>query len=203
MLTSVLISVIVGAICLLLAVLYNKNSTLKIALGIIGVVLLFYGGYGYGSMEPMAVIETFDTGNKLEVEYPVTKVQVISPIEGDAVNCRILTMGVYPESHEKDIWVLLRPSDGRYYPQSDYTNTSFKENGKWQVVTRFGGDQGESFDLYVYETDVSASKFFSETIEKWKSANKYDGLQMDEIPSGANEIDRIKVTLESNCRGVH
>jgi len=203
MLTSVLISVVVGAIFLLMAILYKKNSTLKIALGFVGVVLLFYGGYGYGSMEPLAVIETFDTGNKLDVEYPVTKVQVISPIDGDAVKCRILTMGVHPEAHEKDIWVLLKPSDGRYYPQSDYTNTSYKENGKWQVVTRFGGDQGESYDLFVYETDASASQLFSETITAWKAANDYEGLTIDELPSGATEIDRVKVTLEGNCRGVH
>lgn len=203
MLTSVIISVIAGVICLLFAILYKKNTSVRIAIGIIGVVLLFYGGFGYGSMHPIAYLETFDTGKKLQVEYPVKKVQVISPVKGDAVKCRILTMGVYPETHNKDIWVLLRPSDKKYYPQSDYTNTSYKENGKWQVLTRFGGDQGESYDLFVYETNASASQFFSETIAKWKTANEYEGLKMEELPSGATEIDRIQVTLEGNCRGVH
>jgi len=203
MLTSVIISVIAGVICLLFAILYKKNTSVRIAIGIIGVVLLFYGGFGYGSMHPIAYLETFDTGNKLQVEYPVKKVQVISPVKGDTVKCRILTMGVYPETHNKDIWVLLRPSDKKYYPQSDYTNTSYKENGKWQVLTRFGGDQGESYDLFVYETNASASQFFSETIAKWKTANEYEGLKMEELPSGATEIDRIQVTLEGNCRGVH
>ena len=94
MLTSVIISVIVGAICLLIAILYRKNTSLRIALGSIGVVLLFYGGYSYGAMHPLAIIETFDTGNKLQVEYPVEDVQVLSPVDGDAVRCRILTMGV-------------------------------------------------------------------------------------------------------------
>ena len=203
MLTSVIISVIAGVICLLFAIIYKKNTTIKIALGIIGVVLLFYGGFSYGAMNPLAYIETFDTGNKLQVEYPVKKVQVLSPVNADTVTCRILTMGVYPETHNKDIWVLLRPSDKKYYPQSDYTNTSYKESGKWQVVTRFGGDQGESYDLLVYETDASASQFFTETIAKWKAANDYEGLQMEELPPGAIEIDRIQITLEGNCRGIH
>ena len=203
MLTSVFISSIAGTLCLLFAVLYKKNPSVRIAIGIIGVVLLFYGGYGYGTMNPLAVIETYDTGNKLEVEYPVKEVQVISPVEGDSVQCRILTMGVYPETHDKDIWVLLRPSDEKYYPQSDYTNTSYKESGKWQVVTRFGGDEGEAYDLFVYETDTVASKYFSETIAKWKAADEYVGLTMEELPSGATLIDNIQVTLGRNCRGIH
>ncbi|MEN8790006.1 MAG: hypothetical protein ABF293_08830 [Flavobacteriaceae bacterium] len=201
--TSIILSIITGGICLLIAILYKKNASIRIALGIAGMVLLFYGGYGYGSMNPLAYVEMYDTGNKLQVEYPVEQVQVISPVDGDAVKCRILTMGVYPETHNKDIWVLLKPSDKKYYPQSDYTNTSYKEKGNWQVVTRFGGDQGESYDLFVYETDAAASHFFSETIAKWKAANDYIGLEMGELPPGATEIDRIQVTLEGNCRGVH
>lgn len=203
MLTSMIISVIAGAFCLLFAILYKKRITLRISLGIIGVILLFYGGFSYGSMNPIAHLEVFDTGNKLQIEYPVKKIQVISPVNGDVVKCRILTMGVYPENHNKDIWVLLKPSDNKYYPQSDYTNTSYKENGRWQVLTRFGGDQGEVYDLYVYEADANASQFFSETILKWKSANLYEGLQLEDLPPGAIEIDRLQVTLEGNCRGIH
>ncbi|QBA64144.1 DUF2892 domain-containing protein [Muriicola soli] len=203
MLTSVIISVIAGTICLLLAIFNQKNASLRITMGIIGIVLLFYGGYGYGSLNLLPVIETYDTGNTVAVEYPITKVQVISPVEGDSVSCRILTMGVYPENHEKDIWVLLKPSDNKFYPQSDYTNTSYKENGKWQVVTRFGGDQGEAYDLYVYEADKAASQFFSETIAQWKEADDYEGLQQQELPAGIKEIDRKQVHLARNCRGIH
>lgn len=203
MLTSVLISFVVGVICVLAAIFYKKNARIKIVLAAVGAALLLYAGFGYGALQPKAHMEVFHSGNKLQVEYPVKKIQVISPIEGDTVKCRILTIGVYPESHSKDIWVLLKPSDNKYYPQSDYTNTSYKEDGRWQVVTRFGGEKGESYNLFVYETDVSASGFFSETIAKWKAANDYVGLQQDELPSGATEIDRLKVTLENNCRGIH
>lgn len=202
MFTSVIISVILGLVLVLIAILYKKNSGLRIALGTIGVALLFYGGFSYGGIRPIADVETFETGNKLQVEYPVKKVQVISPVAGDTVSCRILTMGVYPKAHDKDIWVLLRPSDQKYYPQSDYTNTSYKERGKWQVVTRFGGDKGETFDLVVYETDSLASDFFSKTIEKWKKAGEYEGLAGTLIPPGAKEVDRIQVSLKNDCRGV-
>ncbi len=203
MLTIVFVSVIAGAICLLIALLYKKNTSLRIALGIVGIVLLFYGGFSYGAMNPMAYIETYDTGNKIQVEYPVKRIQVVSPVDRDSVSCRILTMGVYPETLTNDIWVLLKPSDNKYYPQSDYTNTSYKENGKWQVVTRFGGDQGETVDLVVYETDAAASQFFSETIAAWKTADDYVGLTIDELPSGATEIERMQLSLAGNCRGIH
>jgi hypothetical protein len=203
MLTSIIISIIVGGLCLLFAIINKKNTTSSVILGIVGVILLFYGGFAYGSLEPMSLSETFEVGNKLEVEYPVKRVQVISPVEGDKVACRILTMGVYPENHDKDIWVLLKPSDNKYYPQSDYTNTSYKENGKWQVVTRFGGDKDETYDLYVYETNAEASKFFTETIAAWKTAGSYEGLTVNQLPEGAIEIDKITVSLAGNCRGIH
>lgn len=201
--TGILITIIGGALCLLFGILYTNNRTLRVAVGAVGAVLLIYGGYTYGNVQPVPQIETFDMGNKLEVSYPVESVQVLSPVNGDEVKCRILTMGVYPESHTKDIWVLLKPSDNKYYPQSDYTNTSYKEDGEWQVVTRFGGDIGETYDLIVYETNVEASAFFSETIGTWKATNDYIGLEIDQIPSGATQIDRISVTLVSDCRGIH
>ncbi|MEM6724460.1 MAG: hypothetical protein AAF598_10510 [Bacteroidota bacterium] len=178
------------------------NARFRVLLGIIGFTLLIYGGFTFGTVAMPSQMETVAVGNKLEVEYPVQKVQVISPLEGDAVDCRSLTMGVYPEGHEKDIWVLLRPSDDRYYPQSDHTNTSYKRNGEWQVITRFGGSKDEKYDIIVYETDAEASKYFSTTIEDWKAALSYPGLKKEELPSGATEIDRIVVSLKDNCRGV-
>ena len=111
-------------------------------------------------------------------------------------------MGVYPASHQKDIWVLLKPSDNKYYPQSDHTNTSYKRNGEWQVITRFGGDKDEEYEVIVYETDASTSQFFSSTIEDWKQAESYPGLELEDIPNGADEVDRIVVSLKDSCRGV-
>ncbi len=207
-----IVLIIVGAALILIAIVdsikINDSSLglmdlkLKIPLAIIGFILIIYGGYSIGTVMMPGQIEQVAEGNKLQVELPVKKVQIISPVEGDSVKCRILTMGVYPESHDKDIWVLLKPSDNKYYPQSDYTNTSFKRNGEWQVITRFGGDQGESYDIIAYETDSLTSQFFSATIQSWKDALSYPGLELEEIPNGAVEVDRITVSLKENCRGV-
>ncbi|MCB9300650.1 MAG: hypothetical protein H6566_08380 [Lewinellaceae bacterium] len=204
--------IIVGAALILIAIVdsikINDSSLglmdlkLKIPLAIIGFILIIFGGYSIGMVTMPGQIEQVAEGNKLQVELPVKKVQIISPVEGDSVKCRILTMGVYPESDDKDIWVLLKPSNNKYYPQSDYTNTSFKRNGEWQVITRFGGDKGESYDIIVYETDSLASQFFSTTIQSWKEALSYPGLELEEIPTGAKEVDRIVVSLKENCRGV-
>ena len=206
-----MIIIIIGGLLTLIGFLgSNKSSSGKslistkfgIPLGIIGVLMVIFGSYSSGLVNYNTQMEQVATGNKLKVEYPVKKVQVISPLLGDSVQCRILTMGVYPDSHDKDIWVLLRPSDDKYYPQADHTNTSYKRNGEWQVITRFGGDKGESYDIIVYETDPAASQFFSATIEEWKEALSYPGLELEELPEGANELDRIVVSLKENCRGV-
>ncbi len=206
--SSEMIVLLIGAVLMIIAILDSFSSLqlinlkLRIPVGIVGFILLMYGGYSYGAINLQGQIEQPDVGRKLQVQYPVEKIQVISPIEGDAVKCRILTMGVYPEGHDKDIWVLLKPSDNRYYPQSDHTNTSYKRNGEWQVITRFGGDKDESYELIVYETDEAASQYFSAIIQSWKSSTNYPGIEQGDIPESAVEVDRIKVTLEESCRGV-
>ena len=94
--------------------------------------------------------------------------------------------------------MVIRPTDDRYYPQSDHTNTSYKLDGEWQVVTRFGGDKGEVYDLIIYEADSGASSFFSSTIEKWKKAEDYPGLKLEEMPQGAKELERLKIYTRKN-----
>jgi hypothetical protein len=201
MLTFTIISIIVGAICFLSALFVKKNS-LKVILGFIGITLLLYGGFSYGAIAPMPKIETYETGNSVEINYPVEKVQITSPVDGDVLSCRVLTMGVYPEPLDNDIWVLIKPSDDKFYPQSDYTNASYKEKGKWQVVTRFGGDKDESYELLVYETDPLASQFFNETIQEWKTNNDYQGIEKEDLPEGIRLVDQITVKTEFDCRGI-
>lgn len=208
---STKVLIIIGIVLVLIAILSSiKTSSdsrlistkLGIPAGIIGVLLLMYSSYSSDLVNYNRQIEQVSIGNKLKVEGMVNQTKVISPIDQDSVDCRILTMGVYPKTNENDIWVLIRPTDDRYYPQSDHTNTSYKRDGEWQVVTRFGGDLGEVYDLIVYEADTSASSFFSETIAKWKEADDYPGLKLEEMPSGAKEVDRIKIFTRKNCRGV-
>ncbi|MDH3632610.1 MAG: hypothetical protein OER98_15925 [Gammaproteobacteria bacterium] len=178
------------------------NPKVGIPLAVLGVSMIIYGSYTSDVAHVSSQMEQITRGNQIEIEGPVNSVKVISPVEADSVDCRILSMGVYPEGHEKDIWVVLKPSDEKYYPQSDHTNTSYKRDGEWQVVTRFGGDLEEKYELIVYEADASASQFFSTTIQDWKNQLSYPGLKDVEIPQGATEVDRINVYLGKNCRGV-
>ncbi|MBW6498939.1 MAG: hypothetical protein K0B09_11150 [Bacteroidales bacterium] len=211
--SSETILIIIGAILVLIAVVDSisfrgtsldlMNVKLKIPLAVLGILLIFYGAYAYVGANMPGQIEQPVLGSKKQIEYPIKSIQVISPVENDSVKCRILTYGVYPESHEKDIWVLLKPSNNLYYPQSDHTNTSYKRNGEWQVITRFGGDKGEKYDIIVYETDSYTSEFFTTTIQQWNELRLFPGLELDEIPAGAREVDRISVYLQENCRGVY
>lgn len=207
-----IILLLVGIVLLLVAIgdsikinganLGLMNVKFRTVLGVIGILIIIFGGYYLGLINPQPQIEQVAEGNIKEIQGKVETVEIISPLANDAVKCRVLTMGVYPEGHDKDIWVLLKPSDGKYYPQSDHTNTSYKRNGEWQVITRFGGDKDEAYDIIVYETDAEASQFFTETIDNWKSVLDFPGLELEELPSGAIEVDRITVTLADNCRGV-
>lgn len=193
----------IGVLLIFVALLGISNPKVKIPVAILGVLGVMYGGFSYGNINMVANIEQVAVANELTIDSPVTKVQITSPIENDVVKCRVLTKGVYPEGHSKDIWVVLKPSDKKFYPQSDHTNTSYKMNGEWQVITRFGGDKDEVYEVIVFETDTEASNFFSQTIEKWKETMEFTGLTAEELPTGATEIDRIKVKLKDNCRGVH
>jgi hypothetical protein len=178
------------------------NPKVGIPLGALGVLMVIFASYSSDVAHVSSQMEQISRGNIVEIEGPVNSIRVISPVEADTVDCRILSMGVYPKGHEKDIWVVLKPSDGKYYPQSDHTNTSYKRDGEWQVVTRFGGDLEEKYELIVYETDASASQFFSTTIQNWKNQKSYPGLEDAAMPEGAKEVDRINVYLGKNCRGV-
>lgn len=209
---SEIIIIIIGAILVLIAIadsisirgssLNLMDVKIKIPLAVLGILFIFYGAYADTGAYPPGQIEKPVLGSKRPIEYPVKSVQIISPVEFDSVKCRIITYGVYPDSHQKDIWVLLKPTDNKYYPQSDHTNTSYKRNGEWQVITRFGGDKGEKYDIIVFETDSFASQFFSTTIQQWNEKRAFPGLELDEIPTGAREVDRISVYLQENCRGV-
>ncbi|TWO34036.1 hypothetical protein E1J38_004480 [Seonamhaeicola sediminis] len=208
---STKIIIIIGVVLILIAILSSikRNSDsrlistkLGVPSGIIGVLMLIYASYSSDLVQYNRQIEQVSIGNKLKIEGEVINTKVVSPIDQDSVDCRILTMGVYPKANKNDIWVLIHPTDDRYYPQSDHTNTSYKRDGEWQVVTRFGGDLGEAYDLIVYETDSIASNFFSSTILKWKEVNDYPGLKLEEIPISTKEVDRIKIYTRKNCRGI-
>ncbi|MEM1339927.1 MAG: hypothetical protein AAF634_12990 [Bacteroidota bacterium] len=206
-----IVIVVIGALLIAIAILGGSkgnsgkkllNTKLGVLFGITGVLLMIFGSYSSNLVNYTTQMEQVSIGKKLKISGPVNTVKVVYPIDQDSVDCRILTMGVYPESHTKDIWVVIRPTDDRYYPQSDHTNTSYKRDGEWQVVIRFGGDRGEPYDLIIYEADAAASTFFSNTIAKWKETEDYPGLQLEEMPAGAKEVERLVIYNRKNCRGV-
>ena len=206
-----IVILIIGAVLIVIAILGSSkgssgkkllNSTLAVLFGVTGLLMMIFGSYSSDFVNYNTQMEQVSIGKKLKITGPVDAVKVVYPIDQDSIDCRILTMGVYPESHEKDIWVIIRPTDDRYYPQSDHTNTSYKRDGEWQVVTRFGGDKGEAYDLIIYEADATASAFFSATIAQWKEADDYPGLQLEEMPTGAKEVERLMIYTRKNCRGV-
>ncbi len=202
---------LIGVLLILFALLGNRksnsgkrllNSGIVIAFFVIGVLMIIYTSYSSDLVNYNSQMEQVSIGKKLNISGPVETVKVVSPIDQDSVDCRILTMGVYPKDNQKDIWAVIRPTDDRYYPQSDHTNTSYKRDGEWQVVTRFGGEKGEVYDLIIYETDSVASQFFSATIANWKELDDYPGLKLEELPTGAKEVDRLQIFTQKNCRGV-
>ncbi|WP_445381205.1 hypothetical protein [Robiginitalea sp. IMCC43444] len=107
--SSELIIIIIGILFLLLGLstaikrqgepIGLINTNLGVGLGLIGILLVIYGGFSYGTQVPPGQIETVAVENKKPVEYPIKDIQVISPLQGDTVKCRILTMGVYPDGH--------------------------------------------------------------------------------------------------------
>lgn len=201
-----IIMILAGFVLVAIALIALSKNAMKSKVGIpiviIGVAMVIFGSYSSDMVMSNTQMEQVATGNKLVIEEPVKQVKIISPIDQDSVKCRILTMGLYPEGHTKDIWVVIRPEDDRYYPQSDHTNTSFKNGGEWQVVTRFGGEKGMVYDIIVYEADAEASAIFTKTIEEWKEKEVYPGIELASMPKGAIEIERIKVFSSKNCRGV-
>ena len=211
-----IIILIIGVLFILIALLASKKSSsgkLVIPLGILGVLMMIYGSYSSDFVNYNTQIEQVSTGNKLKISGPVNSVKVVSPVDKDSVDCRILTMGVYPESNENDIWVLIRPTDDRYYPQSNHKLHLYRLRNVSQLAILhlfckrcwcdlIVGNNGEAYDLIIYEANSEASSFFSNTIAKWKEEENYPGLQLEEIPTGAKEVDRIKIYARKNCRGV-
>lgn len=72
--------IIVGAILILLAIgdsikhLGLLNAKLRIPLGVIGILLIIYGGYSYGSIHFQGQIEQVEIGKKIPIQYPIEKV---------------------------------------------------------------------------------------------------------------------------------
>jgi hypothetical protein len=98
-----------------------------------------------------------------------------------------------------EIWVLVYPTNARWYPQS--VNPcggvhTFEADGTWRTMGTFGGEEsniGEPFDVVVVLANESASKKLDEKQKEWCEAGDYKGFYTIELPQGIEEKDRVRV----------
>jgi hypothetical protein len=131
------------------------------------------------------------------VQLPGT-VRITDPISGTQVPKTYTIRGTYTPDTTADIWVLLFPTNGRWYPQSSdacagiHTEAS---NGQWQVRASFGGPTGEHFDIVVVLANPEASALFDATQRAWCAAGDAPGFLAITLPQEIDQKDRIEVTL--------
>ena len=105
-----LLIIIVGVVLIGLSVLSSLgkkgsgiqliNPKVGIPLGALGVLMVIFASYSSDVAHVSSQMEQISRGNIVEIEGPVNSIRVISPVEADTVDCRILSMGVYPKGHE-------------------------------------------------------------------------------------------------------
>jgi len=96
---------------------------------------------------------------------------------GDTVGDRVIVTGTYQDTSD-DIWVLVYPTFGRWYPQSsnacDGVHTQ-QDAGTWEVPALFGNDPGAPFDLIVVTANAEASAAFDRWQRTWCQSGFYRG----------------------------
>lgn len=152
------------------------------------------------SMQELAekICSSLVSGPPLTPTPPSEAVKITDPRDGVSVSSPMEVSGTYPEDTEDDIWVIVWPENAprRGYPQSDAADQglpAFKENGKWFVMSHFGGPP-QNYEIAVYTATPSASKFIGDTLKKWVKNNDYPGIHVMDLPEGLVERDRITVS---------
>jgi hypothetical protein len=97
----------------------------------------------------------------------------------------------------KEIWILVYPSNLAYYPQSTNACASISTpfaNGQWAETIRLGREGvPEAFHVVAVVTEVGspASEAFHNYLTVGCDTGNYEGLAV--IPAGATEMDAIIV----------
>jgi hypothetical protein len=135
--------------------------------------------------------------------HPITNtVSITNLSDGDGVPATLTLEGSYFEDayaeEANNIWVLVYPPNGRWYPQSKAACLGVhteKENGRWTVPANFGGDQniGQPFGVVVVLADAEANAFFNSKQEEWCKAGNSPGFLTIELPPGIVEADWVTV----------
>jgi hypothetical protein len=120
--------------------------------------------------------------------------------ENDTVPFHMDIDGNCTNDLDGDIWVLVYPTNARWYPQSINPGVvdTFKAGGTWRTTGYFGGKEsnfGEPFDVVVVLANGTASRTFSEKQRAWSETEtpNYPGLLTIELPPGIEEKDRVRV----------
>lgn len=121
--------------------------------------------------------------------------------ENDPVPFQKKIDGNCTRDHEGDIWVLVYPTNARWYPQSINPTSgvhTLEANGTWRTMGTFGGVDSnirEPFDVVVVLANDTASKKFAEKQREWSETKPphYQGLLTIELPHGIEEKDRVRV----------
>ena len=116
--------------------------------------------------------------------------------DGDTVGRHTVVTGTCASDVTGDIWVLVRPDNGLYYPQSTDAcagEHTTRLHGRWQVPAVFGeaGDRGARFEVVVVTADAKASAFLADTVSQWCRQQDYPGLAS--LPGGVAAVSRTKL----------
>jgi hypothetical protein len=120
---------------------------------------------------------------------------------GDTVPHSLTLAGTYTNDVTDNIWVLVYPPDGRYYPQS--TNackgvSTIQDGGLWEVKTYLGGDSnaGKPFDIIVVLANKEAHACFKAREREGCSTGSFPGFYSIELPPGIDEKASVSVISE-------
>ena len=109
--------------------------------------------------------------------------------------------GTYePAIMEEDLWVLVYPFFGRWYPQSVDAcvgaHAQRNSSGQWWVKGVFGDDRdsGKPFDIVVVVASPEASRLLDATQRLWCVEQNYPGYLTIQLPQGLMEKARYYVT---------
>lgn len=125
-------------------------------------------------------------------------VSLTNVVEGGEINQETTLSGTYTPDTTNDIWVLVSPYYGRWYPQSNDPCTgkhTTQANEQWKVRGVFGDvqDKRKPFEIAVVVASVQASKFFNDKQVEWCKANSHPGLLTIQLPKGIMEKSRVRV----------
>ena len=157
-------------------------------------------------MQRISVIRSDEPRNRAPdpsgVQLP-GELKIAGVLDGQLVEERQLVSGASTELREGDsTWVLVYTSFGKWFPQSSDACAGIHAttaDGRWQVMSRFGGEPGEAFDIVAVVANPEAGAFFDRKQREWCAEEQknpgytWPGLLTIELPQGITEKDRIQV----------